>query len=204
MTQVNLLPPDVRERQRTRRATAAVIAVGVVVMAILGGVFVVQSGRLDKANQDLEAQRATNSSLQLQIAHLTKFRDLKTQLQERQALVDSLQQGEVEWSGVLRDVSSVIPSDMWLTSITGQVGGAGATTASASAPGSNIIGNIQFQGNAFDHPTIALWLTRLEQVNGWVNAWVSSATKTDVEGQQVVQFTGSVDLTVDAERGGPQ
>jgi hypothetical protein len=51
---------------------------------------------------------------------------------------------------------------------------------------------------------VALWLTRLEDVQGWANAWLSSATKSELAGSEVVNFSTSVDLTADAavRRGG--
>ena len=43
---MNLLPPEVRQRQRTRRQTAAVIAAGVVVLAGIGALYFLQQLRL--------------------------------------------------------------------------------------------------------------------------------------------------------------
>ena len=63
MTQVNLLPGDVKERQKSRRLTAAVIlAVGAIV-ALLFFVFVLQAARFSNAQQKLEAQQAIMRAL---------------------------------------------------------------------------------------------------------------------------------------------
>ena len=100
----------------------------------------------------------------------------------------------------------VIPGDVWLTQFQGTLSSAvtGATTTgpagAAAAAGSNIVGNLQFQGGTLDHPSVALWLTRLEQVHGWVNAWVSSSTKSNGS----VTFSGTADMTVDVTTGGRQ
>jgi hypothetical protein len=59
---------------------------------------------------------------------------------------------------------------------------------------------------ASDFPTVAKWLTRLEQVKGWVNSWASSATRSAGAGSagstdpnaNKVQFSASVDLTTEA------
>jgi hypothetical protein len=61
------------------------------------------------------------------------------------------------------------------------------------------VGSIQFGGFATDQQSIALWLTRLESVKGWVNAWVTSDSRTmDPSGRLVYQVNGSVDLTMAA------
>ena len=220
MTQVNLLPTDVKERQRTRRLTAAVImAVGAVV-ALLFFVFVLQTARLSDANHKLATQKASNTELEGQIAGLQEFAALKTEVAAREALAAEALNGQVLWSGVLRDVSMVIPNKVWLTSMSGTITPVAAPApvapAPAASPGatpeptttpppapvvvpaSTLIGAIQFQGMADDHPAVAQWLTRLEQVTGWANAWISNATEVEQSGQVDIQWTGSIDLTLEA------
>src|SRR5690242_2090351 len=211
MTQVNLLPTGVREKQKTRRVTVAAVAgVAAVVMAMLL-VYVLQVGRLASANRQLTAQESINRDFRNKISALQPFADLKANVTNRQALVAQLTQGEVLWSGVLHDLSMVVPDQMWLTGMSGALAQAGATGApgaptspssSAGLTNGSLVGSIQYQGYAFDHPTVALWLIRLQEVHGWANAWISSATRTDFNGHSVVQFVSTVDLTTDATTNG--
>ena len=195
MTQVNLLPPELRERQRTRRQTGLVIAGVALVLVVLVGMYVLQTMRLSELDQDLQDQQAANQELRVQIAELDQFRQLEAALQEREQLVEGLFQNQILWSSALQDISDVIPSEMWLTNLTGTVtqGEPGATTTAGGS-----VGSIQFTGSAFDYPTVALWLTRLEQIEGWENSWTSSAQKATAEGGTVIEFSGSVDLTQQA------
>ena len=66
-----------------------------------------------------------------------------------------------------------------------------------SGTGPELIGNIQFQGTTMDQPTLSKWLSRLDDVDGWVNPWVTSDTKTE-QGTVVYTFSGTVDLTSEA------
>lgn len=202
MTQVNLLPPEIRERQKTRRITAAVIAAAGGVVVLLGFVFILQTARLTAAEDELALQVFENEGLTTQIADLQRFEVLKQQVANREALVAQVMQDQVLWSGVLHDVSMVIPGELYLTTLTGTVSTTvvpvAGTVATPEAGGTTIVGSIQFAGVTFEHPTVALWLTRLEEVTGWVNAWVSDSTRTTVEDTAAVQFNGTVDLTVDA------
>jgi Tfp pilus assembly protein PilN len=212
MTQVNLLPSDVRERLRTRRLMAAVIAGVGAVMALLFFVFVLQSARLSNTEQKLRAQEAVNSDLQAKIGQLQQFQQLKLTVAAREALAAAALNGQVAWSGVLRDISIVIPNKMWLTGMNGALTSSTAapltpsgtpTTGGAPAPvAPTLVGSIQFQGMASDFPTVAKWLNRLEQVNGWVNSWASNALRQSGDVLQAnadkVQFTASVDLTTEA------
>jgi len=211
MTQVNLLPTEVREGQKSRRALAAVIlAVGAAVFLLLF-IYTLQTARLSNANHKLAAQQALNQGLQTQINSLQQFAQLKAEVSLRQTLTQQALTNQVPWSGVLRDISMVVPNTMWLTGMNGTVSDVTATPGAAT-PGTGtppsvqgaqtLVGSIQFQGVASDNPTIALWLSRLVRVNGWENSWLSTAQKTAQDptnpGATKVQFSSSVDLAYPA------
>ena len=210
MTQVNLLPSDVRERQRSRRLVAAAIAGVGAVVALLFFVFVLQSARLSNAEQKLKAQQAVNADLQTKVSSLQRFAVLKQTVAAREALTSAALSGQVAWSGVLRDVSMVIPNQMWLTAFNGSLTDTGVVSAASSGAGAapqvglpSMAGSIQFQGMASDFPTVAKWLVRLEQVKGWVNSWAGSASRSAGDPSQggnanKVAFTASVDLSTEA------
>ena len=190
MTQVNLLPSDVKIEQQVRRTAALVIAAGVAVVGLLFLVFVLQSARLMRTENALKQQQMFNERLNSQIASLSAFGELERNVAVHQALLDAVEAGEVQWSGILRDVSLVEPDQMFLNSMSGSVASFGGP---AQDTGASLIGSIQFSGVALDNPTLAKWLTRLEEVTGWVNPWVSSANKDEGTGR--VDFSGTVDLT---------
>lgn len=200
MTQVNLLPLEVQQRRRSRRQTTMVTAAVAGVMGFLLLIFILQSARLGAANRQLEEQRAANSQLQTQINGLTRFEELKQAVTTKESLLASVLRGEILWSNVLRDISLVIPEDMWLTSLSGSM--QASATASATPGAQGLVGNIQFQGQAFAHTTVADWLTRLEQVEGWLNPWVSTSSRA-ANGTQV-SFSSTVDLSAEATRDGGQ
>jgi Tfp pilus assembly protein PilN len=210
MTQVNLLPSDVRERQRSRRLVAAAIAGVGAVVALLFFVFVLQSARLSNAEQKLQAQQAVNADLQTKVTSLQRFAALKQTVAAREALTTAALNGQVAWSGVLRDVSMVIPNQMWLTAFNASISDTSTAPAVSSGASSapqvglpSMAGTITFQGMASDFPTVAKWLVRLEQVKGWVNSWAGSAVRSSGADQSQanankVAFTASVDLTAEA------
>lgn len=203
-TQVNLLPPQVREKQKVRRLTGAVVAGGVVAIVLLLVVFTLQTGRLDTIQTQLEQQQAVNADLQGSIVKLQKFATLQKEVAERQALVGNLLRNQILWSEVLEHLSEVIPDQVYLTSFSAsltQSSTDGAIEGTTSTPTNPVYATIQFGGGATSHPAVADWLQRLERVKGWVNAWVQSLTKSvtsDTNGAPThteIAFTGSVDLT---------
>lgn len=195
MTQVNLLPPELRAREVTRRQTSLVVVVGVIVIALVGLFYFFQVMNLSRAQDDLAAQQADNDQLQAQINELQRFADLQAQLAARQALIRTVFTGEISWSSALLDVSRVIPTNAYLTSL---IGAASAAAPTEGAPAAGpLIGNMSFTGQVLETNTLASWLTRLEQVDGWVNAWFNSATESGPF-TRIYTFQSGVDLTAEA------
>jgi Tfp pilus assembly protein PilN len=210
MTAINLLPREVKHRQRTKRQTALVAVAGAGVVAALIFLWVLQGVHLSQVDQQVADQKQTNAQLQVKIDKLHHFAELSSALDARKKLLKQTLSGTVHWSGVLHDVSLVIPQQMWLNTMTGTLnattGSTGAVPATATAPvpgqATNLVGNITFDGNAMDKQTVALWLTKLETVRGWVNGWLNHATETKIGTTTVVSFNTSVDLTHKAARNG--
>jgi Tfp pilus assembly protein PilN len=200
VSQVNLLPPELRQRQAVRRTTTLVAALGAAVIALIVVFFFFQNMRLSSAKDELAEQQQTNEQLGSQIAELQPFADLQAELAAKQRLVDTLYMNEVSWASVLLDVSRVIPDESYLTNLAGQIiAVTGTQVGAAPVEGvtSTLIGNVTFSGVARETRTIASWLTRLEQVRGWVNPWVNNAAE-NAPFSRIYTFDGGLDLTIDA------
>jgi Tfp pilus assembly protein PilN len=212
VTQVNLLPREVKQRQVVRRRTGMIAVLGALVIGVIIALWFLQGVRLHKLDDQVAAQEATNAQLQAQVDSLQKFADQKANLDQRKAVLQSALVNTVEWSNVLDTLSRIEPDTMWLSSLSGTVTASSVASGetvpppgTTETPTTDLIGSIQFQGNALDTSTISLWLTELEAVKGWVNPWVSSAQKADASGTEIWQFNSSVDLDSRAARkGGPQ
>ena len=193
MTQVNLLPPEVRNKVRLRRITGAAFGAVAAVVVLLPMVYALQASRLGKVNTELAAQNSINAGLRGKVASLQHFETLRNNAVAKQSLVDSLTANQILWSDALRNVSASTPHGVWFTSITGQV---------SDAPDGQLIGTIQFQGSALSHRKVAEWLVTVEKVKGWVNSWVSSSSKGGEENTGQVTFNGTIDLSLDATSDG--
>ena len=206
MSQVNLLPPELRERQAIRRTTLLVVAAGLAALALIGIFYFFQLQRLSQVQSDLEAQQSRNAQLESEIVSLQEFAALQAELASKEALVAQIFVNEVSWSSALLDVSRVIPDTSYLTNLTGQItatiAGEVVTEPTGGTPETTLVGNMTFAGVANQTETIATWITRLEQVQGWVNAWVNSAQE-DALGSRIYTFSNGLDLTQEAvtERG---
>jgi Tfp pilus assembly protein PilN len=196
VSQVNLLPPDILAAQRQRRMAGVVALAGVGVIALIVLFYLVQVGRLSGVQSDIERAEDSNRSLQSDIAELREFEELRQRAQAKQALLNAVFANEISFSGLLMDISRVIPSDAALTTLSAATQEPTPTTGGTTL----LTGRIDIAGLALDYDTIASWLTRLERVRGWVNPWVTSIADPETG---PITYSSGVDLTtgVVTERG---
>ena len=201
MSPVNLLPPEIRQRAQTRRVTLLVIGAGLVVLVLVAFLFVLQSASLSRVNEDVADQERTNAGLRAEIAGLQEFAALQTEAQAKQALLSAAFANEVSFSGILLDLSRVIPSDAYLTTFAAQVAPPATSVVTVPVPGvvvrdTPLIGTMTAAGEAAGADSLASWITRLESVKGWVNPWISTFTET-TPGTDRYTFNSGTDLTED-------
>jgi len=201
VSQVNLLPPEILEGQRWRRVTGLVLLAGAVVLGLILIFYLAQVNTLGGVRDEIAAQERTNAQIRSQIEELQRFEDLQVRAQAQQELLASAFVGEASFSGLLMDLSRVIPSDAALSSLSVSVAPpTGEEDVEATATG--FVGAISTAGDAEGFDSLSTWLTRLEQVEGWVNPWMSTISRRD-QGGSIYTFSSGVDLTPDVltERG---
>lgn len=196
MSQVNLLPPDILAAQRQRRMAAVVALAGAGVIGLIFVFYVLQLGSLGSVRDDIERAEQNNAGLQRDIEALQPFEEIRSQAQAKQDLLNQVYANEISFSGILMDVSRVIPSEAALTSLAATSQEPTATTGGST----QLVGRIDVAGLAIDYDTIASWLMRLERIRGWVNPWVTSIADPDTG---PITYASGVDLTtaVVTERG---
>jgi len=195
VSQVNLLPPELRARQKTKQLTTLILGAGAAIIVLLLAFWFLQGQKLAGVNDDIAAQNLTNTGLQEQIAQLQQFQVLQEEAAAQQQLLTTAFAGEVSFSQMLMDLSRTIPSDAYLDSFDAALTvpvTEGTTTATTGFVGSFTAG-----GAADGFESLASWLTRLESVKGWVNPWLSSATETGPN-TGLYTFDSGVDLSQDA------
>lgn len=196
MSQVNLLPPDILAAQRQRRMAGVVALAGAGVIGLIFLFYVLQLGSLGSVREDIERAEQNNAGLQRDIEALQQFEEIRSRAQAKQDLLNQVFANEISFSGILMDVSRVIPSDAALTSFS-----ATSQEPTATTGGSTLLtGRIDVAGLAIDYDTIASWLMRLERIRGWVNPWVTSIADPETG---PITYASGVDLTtaVVTERG---
>jgi Tfp pilus assembly protein PilN len=205
VSQVNLLPREILDRHRERRLAVLVGIVGAIVLLLIFAFYLYQTTRLSSVNDQIATAEGDNASVQKQIDDLQSYAALQDKAQEQESLLASAYQNDVNFSQLLMDVSRVIPSDEYLDTLTFQVSAASAstsaTTTTTTTETPSFVGAMSATGKGVSVETLSTWLTRMESVKGWVNAWMGSVTR-DATGTSYT-FSSGVDLTdgVLSERG---
>jgi len=222
---IDLLPRRLVEQRLVRRQRTGIGAGFLVLLAALGVWYVLETQQLSDAQAAADQERATATGLRAQRAQLQPLADLESQIDAAEQLRATVYRNEIRFSGVMRDISAIVPDDVWLTSMavtfntsgsTPTTGGASAPApaagaAAAATPGSpgagSPVASITFAGAGLEHVDVGGFLRALargpkkggQQV--YLNPYFTTSQKGDKEGQPTVSFTATVDLSSAAYSG---
>ena len=196
MRAVNLLPRQQVEQRRERpNAVVLVAAIGgaAVVLALVAGTLVANRSvnRQQQALSSARAVLAVTPSHQLSVQTQAFRQQVLTQREQRSLALASALGKRVAWDRVLRRFALVLPGDVWLTSLTGNVPLDTAPTATATTTGSlpATATDLTIQGYTYSQAGVARLLERLAVVPDFKDVQLQNSTTAVVSGQTVVNFT---------------
>jgi hypothetical protein len=187
--------------------------------------YVLETQQLHDAQSQADQEQATATSLRAQRAKLQPLAELEAQIAAAERLRASVYRNEIRFSSVMRDISAIVPSDVWLTSMAvafndtanaAQTGtatpapstaGGGAATTPGSPGAGSPVASITFVGAGLEHVDVGGFLRALargpkkggQQV--YLNPYFTTSDKEDENGQAMVTFSATVDLSSAAYSG---
>ena len=187
MRPVNLIPPDEQgvgavSRGPLRTGPVAYIVVAALALALIMVIAIAVTSK------QISDQRARATTLQTDLAAATEranslraFSDFRQVQEARNQTVNSLAQSRFDWERVLRELSLVLPDDVWLIKMTGTVNPAvqvsdGAQVqirASIAGPALEIV------GCAPDQDAVAGFVAALEDIDGVTRVGIGSSSRSD-------------------------
>ncbi len=154
--------------------------VGAVLLVALAGLTYLKSKQVSDENDKVTAAQAQNAELQGQIDDLAEVAARQAQIETLSAETQALLATDVSWSSILQQISRTIPSDVWLTSFQGSVGGAAgdpAAVAGAPAP-TTLTGTINFSAVGLDFDAVASWIQTMgSDIPAFGDLWVPNASR---------------------------
>jgi Tfp pilus assembly protein PilN len=201
MRAVNLLPKDeIRVVTTTQKVAVGVGTGGAVLLtAILAMMFLSASSKVHDAQLSLDELNAQLALVPPAAAGPTPGETaLASEAKPRAAAVSAALQRRVGWDRVLRQLSLVLPEDVWLTkfSANSPVSPAAAAAVPAEAtPGvSAPPTQVTIVGYTYSHDAVARLLSRLAVVPELQDVTLQGSLLTNVGTQTVVQFTILADV----------
>ena len=198
---VNLLPPEIAERERFRRVQ---LGLGAGLLAVAGAVAALQlaaTGSVQDAEQSLQTAVGRGAELSASSAQFADVQDVHDTADAARAVLVQAMGDEVRFSAFLDDLSQTVPRNVWLKDVsftqappTGQA----APTAPAGTGEAAGIGTVTFTGVAFEHDDVAAWLESLAEQKGYADPYFTESTTGLIGSRRTVSFTSTVTLTAEA------
>ena len=227
LPRIDLLPRELVTQRVVRRQRVGVGAGFLVVLALLGLWYLAESGQRSQAEDQAEQERAVATGLRAQRAELQPLADVQAQVDAADQLKALVYKHEIRFSGVMRDISAIVPDDVWLTSMSvsfketgngsttattgsganASDGGAASTVTPGSPGAGSPVASISFAGSGLEHIDVGGFLRALArgpQKDGqqmYLNPYFTTSAKAAAGGQQTVTFSATVDLSSAAYSG---
>ena len=192
MRAVNLLPRD--EVKRSFEAKRGVVfgsaAGAALVTVVLASMSISAGGSIGEKQAELDAMRAEIAAVPTPTVNDTSNDDaLAAEKGARIGALSSALTSRVAWDRVLRQVSLVLPEDVWLTNLT-----ATAPTTSATAPAAAAASGFMLTGSTYSQNGVARFLSRLSVIPDLENVRLQSSQSALVSERELVQFTILADV----------
>ena len=193
MRSVNLLPRDDARRQRRQPGAVVVTAVlgSVLVTAVLAGLFLMTSSTVGERQSEVDALRAELAAIPPPEPAPAGQDTLEAETSQRVQLLGQALGSRVAWDRVLREISLVLPDDIWLESLSANAPDPNATPAPGSAAGA---GAFTIVGYSYSHDGVARLLARLAVLPQLEKPKLGSSTLDETKARGVVKFTISAGL----------
>jgi Tfp pilus assembly protein PilN len=182
MRPVNLIPPEER-RGESRIGKQGVLAYGVIgaLAVILLAVVALRltSNQIADREAELATLQAEEQAATARATALKPYADFAVMAAARNQTVTSLAQSRFDWERVLRELSLVLPDDIWLTSASGTaspgmtVEGAAANPLRAQVPGPAL----ELTGCGAGQESVAAFTQALKDIDGVTRVGLSSSER---------------------------
>lgn len=192
MRAANLLPPDIRRSAAQSLPTEALagLAAGVAVASLLAVGYVTVHGTVTKRERELADVKAQLAAVPTpKPAKDAVAPELAAEKDQRMSALDGALSSRVAWDGILRELSLILPDDVWLNSLSAKAGAPSADPTAGVVPS-----GVTLTGYTYSQEGVARLLTRLALVPQFGNVQLQSSSGATVGSRHIVGFTIAADI----------
>lgn len=191
--QINLIPDEIMRKKKAGQKRSLVLGILILYVAGLGMIYFYQKAKIKERFDNTEQARkqrdeliAQNARYKEVIERINLAQKKEEDIKKRLAVIDSLLQGRVYWSEILRGVTNLIPDGIWLTSLSTY----DVPQSSASGGGKGV----KFNGTAFSNSRIAEFVFTLENSRFFKNVLLAYSQKKELQGKDLYDFEITAEL----------
>jgi Tfp pilus assembly protein PilN len=201
---VNLIPVEDRrgEHAPLRSGPLAYIVLGALVLTLAGVAALILTGnQISDRKSEIARLTSEDGAAQARVERLSPYAQFATLTEQRVATVSSLADSRFDWERVMRELSLVLPHDVWLVSLNatatpnasagGESGGAASGSSGGSLRGAVAGPALEISGCAAGHEGVAGFVTALKDIDGVTRVGVESSELAEQEGSSNAVGSGA-------------
>jgi Tfp pilus assembly protein PilN len=190
MRPVNLIPAEERrgEHAPLRSGPLAYIVLGALVAVLLGVTALVLTGnQIAERKSEVATLEAEDAAAKAKAEKLVAFTQFRTLHEQRLVTISSLADSRFDWERVMRELSLILPGDVWLVGLTAtaspdaSVGGDGGGGSGSSLRGAAPGPALELSGCASGQEAVAGFVTALKDIDGVTRVGVQSSQLSELE-----------------------
>ncbi len=171
MRPVNLIPSEERsgERRPMRGGPLAYVIVGALAAAVLGvALLTITNNQISDSKAEIATLKNETAVAEARAQALSAYTQFHSLHQQRVATVTSLADSRFDWQRVMRELSLILPGNVWLTNLTGTASPAVAVDGGANISlRSSISGPaLEITGCAVSQEAVAGFVQALKEIDG--------------------------------------
>jgi Tfp pilus assembly protein PilN len=199
MRPVNLIPAEERrgEQAPLRTGFLVYLVVGAFVAILVAVTALVLIGnKISESESEVARLQREDARVSLQAQRLASYTQFRILSEQRVQTVSSLADSRFDWERVMRELSLVLPSDVWLVDLTATAapgvsvsGGGSGGSLRAAVPGPAL----ELSGCASGQQAVAGFVTTLKDIDG--------VTRVGIENSEVAGEEGGAGVSAGGDAG---
>ncbi|HWI97109.1 MAG TPA: PilN domain-containing protein [Solirubrobacterales bacterium] len=191
MRPVNLIPPEQRRGDSAQLRTGPLVYVvlGALALVLIGvTMLVLTDNRIADGKAEVATLKQEDAAAAAEAKKLAAFTQFRTLSEQRIATVRNLADSRFDWERVMRELSLVLPGNVWLTSLSASATSSSAVGGEGGGSGSGLRGAVpgpalELSGCASGQEAVAEFVTALEDIDGVTRVGLDSSELASKSGE---------------------